>query len=66
MGRKADLKRVDDVAREFGMDDIVRREFGDYLHECKQAGDFGDGNERGDFTMEQLREKAREFLRVEE
>ncbi len=58
MGRKADLRRVDAVAREFGID---RVEFGDYLHACKEAGDRGTANDRSDFTLEELREKAREF-----
>jgi len=26
------------------------------------AGDFGHANDRGDFTMDELRKKAREFL----
>jgi hypothetical protein len=52
-----DLKRVDRIAREFGID---RRAFGAYLHECKEAGDYG-SDEKGDFTEDELREKAREF-----
>lgn len=58
MGRKRELRRVDAVAREFGID---RDEFGAYLHECKAHGDFGTENDRGDFNWEELRQKAREF-----
>jgi hypothetical protein len=39
-----------------------RFEFGDYLEDEKAAGSGGTKNRRGDFTMEELREKAREFL----
>ena len=65
MGRKSDLRQVDSVATEFGMDAQARREFGDYLEECKEAGDGGTANDRCDFTYEELRQKAREFLGVE-
>ncbi len=58
MGRKPDLKQVDAIADEFGID---RREFGDYLEDCKAAGDRGTANNRGDFTWAELRLKAREF-----
>ena len=57
--RKRDLRRVDSIAREFGID---RDEFGAYLEDCKAHGDRGTENDRGDFTMDELREKAREFL----
>jgi hypothetical protein len=60
--RKPDLRRVDRVAREFDLD---REEFGEYIHECKEAGDYGSGP-RGDYTMEELREKAREFQELNE
>ena len=69
MGRKADLRRVDAVCQEFrsrGMDHETALEFRDYLHECKDSGDFGTANERGDFTMDELRAKAREFLNLED
>ncbi len=55
MGRKAHLRRVDAVAREYGIDRI---EFGDYLHACKEAGDKGTANDLGDFSLEELRIKA--------
>ena len=58
MGRKSDLRQVDAVAREFGID---RDEFGDFLEACKAAGDKGTANDRGDYTYAELREKAREF-----
>lgn len=62
MGRKSDLRQVDAVATEFRMTAQTRREFGDFLEECKAAGDRGTANDRGDFTYEELRQKAREFL----
>ncbi len=58
MGRKRDLRRVDAVAREFG---IGRDEFGAYLEDCKAHGDRGTENDRGDFTWAEMREKAQEF-----
>ena len=58
MGRKRDLRRVDAVAREFGLD---RDEFGAYLEACKAHGDRGTENDRGDFTWAEMREKAQEF-----
>lgn len=62
MGRKKDLKEVDDVANAFDMDETERFEFGDFLEDCKAQGDRGTKNERGDFTRSELAEKAREFL----
>jgi len=37
-----------------------RREFGDYIEECKQKGERGSGKD-GDFTYGELRDKVREF-----
>jgi hypothetical protein len=65
VSRKKDLRRVDAVCNEFGMDAETAFDFRDYLHECKDSGDRGTSNERGDFTMDELREKAREFLGLE-
>jgi hypothetical protein len=61
VSRKRDLRRVDHVADDFGID---RDEFGEYIHQCKEAGDKGSGP-RGDFTLEELREKAREFKELQ-
>ncbi len=36
--------------------------FRDYLHECKESGLKGTRNAKGDFTMDELRERASEFL----
>jgi hypothetical protein len=63
--RKRGLRRVDAVCKEFDMDPETAFDFRDYLHECKDTGDLGTSNERGDFTMDELREKAREFLGLE-
>ena len=62
MGRKNDLKEVDDVADEFDMTDVERFDFGDFLEDCKTHGDCGSKNDRGDFTRPELIQKAREFL----
>ena len=48
------------------MDPETAFDFRDYLHECKESGDRGTSNKRGDFTMDELREKAREFLGLEQ
>ncbi len=55
-----DIRQIEAIAREFGMDPDERREFGDYIEECKRGGDRGSGP-RGDFTYAELREKAAEF-----
>jgi hypothetical protein len=60
MVRKRDIRQIEAIAKEFGMDAIERREFGDYIEECKQNGETGDGP-RGDFSYRQLQEKVREF-----
>ncbi|HET6882361.1 MAG TPA: hypothetical protein VFI31_19505 [Pirellulales bacterium] len=44
------------------MDADQRRRFGDYLEACKRSGDRGTLNERGDFTRDEMMEKAREYL----
>ena len=50
------------MAREFGMSRVQRFDFGDFLEAEKAAGSGGTKNRRGDFTMAELRAKAREFL----
>jgi hypothetical protein len=60
MGRKRDIRQIDAIAREFEMDPQERREFGDHIEDCKRAGEKGSGK-GGDFTYDELREKAREF-----
>jgi hypothetical protein len=64
VGRKWDLRRVDAVVQEFEMDPETGLEFRDYLHECKESGVLGSSNDRGDYTMDELRERAREFLGI--
>ena len=62
VGKKDDIRQIDAIATQFGMDPETRREFGDYLEECKRSGDGGSKNDRGDFTWSELEQKAREFL----
>jgi hypothetical protein len=62
VGRKRDIREVDRIAKQFDMDGDTRKEFGDYLEECKRSGDVGSKNDRGDFTWSELEQKAREFL----
>jgi hypothetical protein len=61
MGRKRDIRQIDAIAKEFEMTDLQRREFGDYVEDCKRQGDRGSGP-NGDYTYPELRDKAREFL----
>jgi hypothetical protein len=56
------LEQVEAVAREFGMQRNQRFEFGNFLEAEKASGNTGTKNRRGDFTMSELRERAREFL----
>ena len=60
MGRKRDIRQIEAIATEFEMDPEERREFGDYIEDCKRAGEKGSGKD-GDFTYDELRENAREF-----
>ncbi len=62
MPRKSDLREVDQVANKFAIKGRSRTAFGKYLEECKQHGEAGTKNDRGDFTRDELIEKAREFL----
>ena len=62
MGKKSDIKDVERMAKRHGMSPEQRRDFGDYLEECKANGDVGTRNDRGDFTWDELDRKAREFL----
>ena len=60
MGKKRDIRQIEAIAREFGMDPDERREFGDYVEDCKRSGERGSGN-AGDFTYDELRAKVTEF-----
>ena len=62
MGRKRDLKQVDAVAKEFKMGGELRIAFGLFLEEEKRKVYGGTLNRRGDFTYQELRQKAQEFL----
>lgn len=62
MGKKKDIQQVEAIAREFNMTEEERRDFGDFLEEEKAVGNGGTKNERGDFTYQELIQKAREFL----
>jgi hypothetical protein len=60
MSRKRDIKQIEAIAREFNMTMLERREFGDYLEQCKRLGEVGTGPE-GDFTYAELRITVAEF-----
>lgn len=62
MPRDHDISQIDAVAREFHMSRAQRFEFGDYVEDEKASGGGGTKNQRGDFTMGELRDLAREFL----
>ena len=62
MVKKKDIQQVKAVAHEFNMTEEERRDFGDFLEEEKAVGNGGTKNERGDFTYQELRQKARNFL----
>lgn len=63
-GSDRGLKQVKAVADEFGMNESERHAFSDYIHDAKQHGNYGTLNEKGDFTMNELRDLAREFLNI--
>jgi hypothetical protein len=60
VGRKRDIAQIIAVAQEFRMGPEERREFGDFVEECKRRGEIGSG-EQGDFTYAELRDLAKEF-----
>ena len=57
---KRDIRQIEAIARELRMGPVERREFGDYVEDCKRRGERGTGN-NGDFTYAELRQKASEF-----
>lgn len=57
---KRDIKQIQDVSKQFKMDNVTRREFGDYV-ESKKDLVRNDKN----FTYKELQEIAKEFLGVE-
>lgn len=61
---KKDIVQLNEIAREFKMSSVQRKEFGYFLEEEKQSGYGGIKNERGDFTYQELRQKAKEFLGI--
>jgi hypothetical protein len=60
MGKKRDIRQIEAIAKEFDMDSEERREFGDYIEDCKRGGEKGSATD-GDFTYAELREKVPEF-----
>ena len=60
MASKRDIRQLEAVAKQVHMNDLERREFGDYLEDCKVRGDTG-SRPNGDFTYAELMDKAREF-----
>jgi hypothetical protein len=65
MPPKRDIKQINAIAKEFKMERLERQRFGDFLESEKEAGYMGTKNEQGDFTYEELQQKAREFLGLE-
>jgi hypothetical protein len=61
MGHKADIREVDRAAKDAGIPDELRPEFGRFLERCKRNGDRGTKNDRGDYTREELKERAERF-----
>ncbi len=60
MARKRDIRQIEAIAKEFDMSPQERREFGDYIEDCKRRGEYGTGP-NGDFTYGELRDKVPEF-----
>ncbi len=62
MGKKRDIQQINAIARGFGMSPPIRKEFGNFIEKEKANGDIVTLNVKGDFTLEELLEKAEEFL----
>ena len=60
MSKKRDIWQIEAIATEFQMSPVERREFGDYVEECKRRGVKGAGMD-GDYTYEELQQRANEF-----
>jgi len=60
MGTNGDIRQIERVATDFGFKGVQRRDFGDFIEECKKNGERGSGR-NGDFTYPELREKAKEY-----
>ena len=65
MGRKANLRQVDEVCRHHRMTPDQDRRFRRLLHELKKSGHGGTANGRGDFTRQELHDLASEFVAEE-
>ncbi|MGL4498866.1 MAG: hypothetical protein ACRCU2_07360 [Planktothrix sp.] len=61
MAPKRDIKQIDDIGKKFSMSERERINFGKFIEAEKDAGCRG-SKDRGDFTWEELIEKAREFF----
>ncbi|MBD2655099.1 hypothetical protein H6G45_16720 [Synechocystis sp. FACHB-383] len=60
---KDDIKQVNDVAKEFNMTKVQRKEFGRFLERQKELNLGGTKNKRGDFTYQELQQQAKQFLK---
>jgi hypothetical protein len=61
-GYKGDIDQINDIAREYEMSNSQREKFGHFIEQEKEGGGGGTANERGDFTYQELRQLAQEFL----
>lgn len=62
MGKKRDIQQINAIAREFHLLDELRDSFGEFIEEQKSLGYGGSLNAKKDFTYQELRQKAKEFL----
>lgn len=65
MAPKEDIKQINAIAQEFKMTTPNRKRFGKFIEQEKAAGCGGTKNDRGDFTYQELRQMAREFLGID-
>jgi hypothetical protein len=61
MARKPDLRQVDRIAGQHGINTPeLRHAFGKYVEKCKRLGMYGSAPD-GDATVEELHQMAEEF-----
>jgi hypothetical protein len=65
LSKKRDIQQIEAIGREFQMDPVERREFGDYVEDCKRKGVPGTGP-NGDYSYHELRQRANEFREGDE
>ncbi|NJN75564.1 MAG: hypothetical protein HC796_04225 [Synechococcaceae cyanobacterium RL_1_2] len=66
MPKDRDIQQIDSVMRQYHIQKRLRRRFSEFIHDHKAEGFYGNKNDRGDFTYQELCHLAKEFLEDQE